>query len=138
MSCIYIAAPARPSSVAGKVLSSSQINITWNKPAEWNGVPAKYMVEFAKIGTDGSFQSKDNILPSQLYQNISNLVAYTEYKFRVILINGHNFFFRHSITIRITFSESCYHYLPIDILFVWFHRGSKFPIAFSNDVIVTS
>ena len=84
MRYIIIAAPAQPSSVAGKVLSSSEINITWNEPAKWNGVPAKYMVEFAKIVPVGSFQSKDNIPPSQLYQNISNLEAYTEYTFRVI------------------------------------------------------
>ena len=58
---------------------------------------------------------------------------------------GHNFTlmaimfgFSRSVTIKITFSESSYHYLSNDISFAWFYRRPNFPIVSSNEAIVTS
>ena len=50
-------------------------------------------------------------------------------------LNGHNFSFSHSISIKITFSESSHHYLSNDIICL-VSRRSEFSYCFSNDVIV--
>ena len=44
-------------------------------------------------------------------------------------LNGHKFWFSHSISMKFTFSKNSHHYLSNGIWFAWFHRGPKnFPL----------
>ena len=83
--CFSIVAPTEPTIILGTTVSSSQIDITWNEPKTWNGIPSKYVVEFGKNNTQGGLQMIDNIPINRQSQNISHLDVFTNYRFRVSL-----------------------------------------------------
>ena len=82
---IYLSflAPLPPTNVKASFLLNNVMQISWKEPFFWNGVPAKYEVEYQ---TDNLSKRIDVLYINKNHKqgvNVTNLTGFSDYRVRV-------------------------------------------------------